>query len=70
MPLGRQQRLGVNGTTSEWFPVSCGIPLDKLLFVIYIFDLDTSLLRKVSKFADNTSLGANVGFSAIHFPQK
>ena len=60
----RSQRVVLNGSASEWLPVSSGVPqgsvLGPICFVIFINDLDDVLDLVggfVSKFADDTKYG-------------
>ena len=56
----REQRVLLNGQTSEWRNVTAGFPkgsiLGPLLFLIYISDLSGDLSSKAKLFADDTSL--------------
>ena len=57
---GRRQRVCINQSYSNWAPVTSGVPqgsvLCPLVFLIYINDLDTNIVRKTSKFAVDTEL--------------
>merc|ERR1711911_503815 len=61
----RQQRVVINGASSDWQNVTSGVPqgsvLGPLLFIIYINDLDLGLTSKINKFADDTKIGINAG---------
>jgi len=61
----RKQRVLVNGQFSSWEEVLSGVPqgsvLGPLLFLIFINDLDTDILSKLCKFADDTKIGRTVG---------
>jgi len=57
---GRRQRVCISGTFSDWKPVTSGVPhgsvLGPFLFLIFINDLDSKILSKILKFADDTKL--------------
>jgi len=57
---GRQQLVCVSGQKSSWKAVSSGVPrgsvLGPILFLIFINDLDSTLINSILKFADDTKL--------------
>jgi len=58
-PLGRHQRVGVNGTYSDWVPVTSGVPqgnaLGPVLFVIFISNLPDIVNSLFQMYADDRS---------------
>ena len=57
---GRRQRVFINQSYSNWAPVTSGVPqgsvLGPLRFLIYINDLDTNIVSKMSKFSVDNKL--------------
>ena len=57
---GRRQRVCINQSYSNWAPITSGVPqgsvLGPLRFLIYINDIYTSIVNKISKFADDKKL--------------
>lgn len=56
----REQRVVLNGGTSNWKNVLSGVPqgsvLGPVLFLIYINDIDSNINCNIKKFADDTKL--------------
>src|SRR6267154_1089373 len=56
----RKQRVVLNGSFSEWKSVTSGVPqgsvLGPLLFIMFVNDMDQSVLSQLLKFADDAKL--------------
>ena len=57
---GREQRVVINGSNSNWLPVRAGVPqgsiLRSLLFINFINDIVNEINAEIKLFADDTSL--------------
>ena len=57
---GRQQRVVINGQSSEWSKINAGVPqgsiLGPLLFLVFISDITIDLTCDPFLYADDTSL--------------
>lgn len=60
----RRQRVGIENDYSDWAAVTSGVPqgsvLGPILFIMYINDLDSNIISKLGKFADDSKLGRGV----------
>ena len=58
--LNRKQGVHIPGGSSHWLPIEAGVPQDSilgpLLFLIYIYDIVTTIKSIVRLFPDDTSL--------------
>ena len=58
--IGRKQRVSVNNTKSDWTEVTSGVPqgsvLGPIMFIMYVDGMDSDIISKLSKFADDTKL--------------
>ena len=70
----REQRVVVNGSSSEWVNVLSGVPqgsiLGPLLFTIYINDLEDNLNNSLLKLADDTKLWGRVNTMEEKLPMQ
>ncbi len=59
--MAKQTRVETIGVTSEWMPVTRGVPsgsvMRPFLYLIYINDVDRGLNNFICKFADDTKIG-------------
>ena len=57
---GREQRVCIDGSSSDWIKVLSGVPrgsvLGPILFLVYINDVDLEVENDILKFADDTKL--------------
>ena len=58
--VSRRQRVVVNGCSSDWYPVSSGVPqgsiLGPLLFLLYVNDIGAHLKSQIRLFADDCTI--------------
>ena len=58
--IGRQQKVILNGSSSQWIEVTSGVPqgseLGPLLFILYVNDITDGVQSTSEKFADDSKL--------------
>ena len=66
----RRQRVVINGETSNWRPVTSGIPqgsvLGPILFICYVNDMPEAVQGMIKIFADDTKIYSEVNDSNMH----
>ena len=66
--IDRKQRVVLNGTFSDWTNVTSGVPqgsvLGPLLFIIFVNDMEQSVVSKLLKFAGDAKLSGCVSATA------
>ena len=74
---GREQRVCIDGSSSDWIKVLRGVPrgsvLGPILFLVYINinDVDLEVENYILKFADNTKLyGIVINIAQAEYMQK
>ena len=67
---GRTQRVIIDGSFSEWLPVSSGVPqgsvLGPLLFLMYINDIGEGISSNIKLFADNLIMYTEIKNTTCH----
>ena len=57
---GRRQNVTIDREYSNWLPVTSGVPqgsvLGPILFLVFINDIDSDIISKLLKFADDSKL--------------